>query len=61
MKLAIGADHAGFELKENVRALLFESGQEVVDVGTYDATPADYPDFAEPCAPCAMPVSHTTQ
>ena len=52
MKLAIGADHAAFELKENVRALLLESGQGVIDVGTHDATPADYPDFTE--AVCAM-------
>jgi len=47
MKIAIGSDHAGFELKECVRTLLLELGHEVVDLGTHDTTPVDYPDFAE--------------
>jgi RpiB/LacA/LacB family sugar-phosphate isomerase len=47
MKIAIGSDHAGFELKKRVRALLLELGHEVVDLGTHDTTPVDYPDFAE--------------
>lgn len=47
MKIAIGSDHAGFELKENVRALLRELGHEVIDLGTHDTTPVDYPDFSE--------------
>ncbi len=48
MKLVISADHAGFALKEDVRAYLEKKGHEVVDLGAYDGDhPDDYPDFAE--------------
>lgn len=48
MKLIIGADHAGFALKEDVRAYLARAGHELVDVGAYNGdSPDDYPDFAE--------------
>jgi RpiB/LacA/LacB family sugar-phosphate isomerase len=48
MKLAIGADHAGFDMKESVKKHLTELGHEVVDVGTNSADkPDDYPDFAK--------------
>jgi ribose 5-phosphate isomerase B len=48
MKLVIAADHAGFALKEDVRAYLAKKSQEVVDLGAYTGnTPDDYPDFAE--------------
>jgi ribose 5-phosphate isomerase B len=47
MKLVIAADHAGFPLKEEVRAYLAKSGHEVVDLGAFNAEPSDYPDFAE--------------
>jgi ribose 5-phosphate isomerase B len=47
MKLVIGADHAGFPLKEEVRAHLAKAGHEVVDLGAYNTEPSDYPDFAE--------------
>jgi RpiB/LacA/LacB family sugar-phosphate isomerase len=47
MKIAIGADHAGFELKESVKARLLEWKHEVLDLGTYSAEPVDYPDYAE--------------
>ncbi len=47
MKIAIGADHAGFSLKENLRQKLAEEGYEVVDLGTGSAEPCDYPDFAQ--------------
>jgi ribose 5-phosphate isomerase B len=48
MKLVIAADHAGFELKEDVRAYLGKAGHEVVDLGAYSGDlPDDYPDFAE--------------
>jgi ribose 5-phosphate isomerase B len=49
-KIAIGADHAGFELKEKVREWLTRSGFEHKDFGTYVAESADYPDFAHPVA-----------
>jgi len=49
-KIAIGADHAGFELKEKVTDWLKRSGFEYKDYGTYSAESADYPDFAHPVA-----------
>jgi ribose 5-phosphate isomerase B len=47
MKLVIGADHAGFELKEHLLQILREAGHEVRDVGTDSTASVDYPDFAE--------------
>jgi ribose 5-phosphate isomerase B len=48
MKLVIGSDHAGFPLKEDVRAYLATKGHEVVDLGAHSIDPSDdYPDFAE--------------
>jgi ribose 5-phosphate isomerase B len=47
VRIVIGADHAGFELKQRLVQELQEWGHAVVDVGTYDAEPADYPDPAE--------------
>jgi ribose 5-phosphate isomerase B len=48
MKLVIGADHAGFPLKEDVRAYLTKAGHDVIDLGAYNGdAPDDYPDFAE--------------
>jgi ribose 5-phosphate isomerase B len=47
MKLAIGADHAGFAMKEEVRGYLEQLDHEVIDLGAYNAEPSDYPDFAE--------------
>jgi ribose 5-phosphate isomerase B len=49
-KIAIGADHAGFELKEKVREYLERSGFGSKDFGTYSSESADYPDFAHPVA-----------
>jgi ribose 5-phosphate isomerase B len=48
VKLVIGSDHAGFELKEEVRANLAAAGHEVIDLGAYKVEPEDdYPDYAE--------------
>jgi len=47
VKLVIASDHAGFPLKEEVRAYLAKAGHEVVDLGAYNTEPSDYPDFAE--------------
>jgi len=47
MKLVISSDHAGFALKEDVRAYLAKAGHDVVDLGAYNDQPSDYPDFAE--------------
>jgi len=47
VRIAVGADHAGFALKQEVAASLRKQGHEVVDVGTDSTAPVDYPDFAE--------------
>jgi ribose 5-phosphate isomerase B len=48
LKLVISSDHAGFPLKEEVRANLAMAGHEVLDLGAYKEEPQDdYPDFAE--------------
>jgi ribose 5-phosphate isomerase B len=47
MKIAIGADHAGFELKEKVKQHLIEQGYQVDDNGTASNQSVDYPDFAK--------------
>jgi len=47
MRIAVGADHAGFQLKQNVAAYLRELGHEVIDLGTTSTEPVDYPDYAE--------------
>jgi len=47
MKLVIGSDHAGFLLKEEVRAYLATQGHDIVDLGVYNTEPSDYPDAAE--------------
>jgi len=47
MKIAIAADHAGFELKGIVKSHLEQIGHELLDLGTQDTAPVDYPDFAE--------------
>jgi|tagenome__1003787_1003787.scaffolds.fasta_scaffold20950521_2 ribose 5-phosphate isomerase B len=46
MKIALGADHAGFELKEKIKARLKEQGVAVEDEGTASTESVDYPDFA---------------
>src|SRR6202022_926178 len=47
MRIALGSDHAGFEMKGVLAKLLRELGHEVVDVGTNSTEAVDYPDFAE--------------
>ena len=50
MRIAIGADHAGFALKELLREQLAEGGDEVTDFGTDSEAACDYPDIAIPLA-----------
>lgn len=51
VKISIGSDHAGFDYKEKIRALLSSLGHEVKDFGTYSAEPpVDYPLFIRPTA-----------
>ena len=44
--VALGADHAGFPLKEDLKTWLISRGYDVVDLGTQSAESVDYPDFA---------------
>lgn len=44
--VALGADHGGYDMKQDLAAYLGELGYEVVDCGTYDTDSVDYPDFA---------------
>lgn len=46
LKVFLGSDHGGFELKEDLKKFLDESGYNVVDYGCYSADPVDYPDIA---------------
>ena len=48
--IAIGADHGGYKLKEEVKRFLEEKGIEVRDFGTYSEERADYPDIAKSVA-----------
>jgi len=48
--VAIGADHGGFELKENLRAYIAELGFNVRDMGAYNKNAVDYPEFAHAVA-----------
>lgn len=50
MKIAIGADHAGYNLKEQLIPVLKGLNCEIIDVGTHSAESVDYPDFAHPVA-----------
>lgn len=50
MKIAMGSDHAGFELKEAVKAQLEAAGHDVEDVGTHSPESTDYPPFAAKAA-----------
>ncbi len=49
-RIPIASDHAGFELKEKLRATLAEMGYEVEDVGTHSTASTDYPDYAHAVA-----------
>ena len=44
--IALGADHAGFELKEALKGWLIDQGYQVLDLGTHSAESVDYPDYA---------------
>lgn len=50
MKIALGTDHAGYRLKEAVKALLVSLGHEPVDFGTFSEEAVDYPKFVRPAA-----------
>lgn len=50
MKVAIGGDHAGYQLKEELKRLLIQLGHEVEDFGPENEESCDYPDIAHPLA-----------
>ncbi len=50
MKIAIGCDHAAFQLKEKLKPYLISKGYEIKDFGCYSEERADYPDFAHQVA-----------
>jgi len=50
MKIAMASDHAGFSLKEEIKALLTAKGHEVLDIGTYSEEPCDLSDFIYPAS-----------
>ena len=45
MKVALGADHAGFGYKDRIAQILRDRGYEIIDFGTHDDTPVDYPQY----------------
>jgi len=47
MRIVVGSDHAGFDLKTHIVTYLRDLGYQVVDVGTHSSAPVDYPDYAE--------------
>ena len=46
MRIALGADHGGFELKEEIKKYLEDNGHEIKDFGTYSTDSCDYADFS---------------
>jgi ribose 5-phosphate isomerase B len=46
MRIAVSADHAGFDMKQDLAAELARNGHEVLDLGTHSTAPVDYPDCA---------------
>ena len=50
MRIVLGSDHAGFEMKQNLLSYVRGLGHEVLDAGTNSSAPVDYPDFAEAVA-----------
>jgi RpiB/LacA/LacB family sugar-phosphate isomerase len=54
MRVVMGSDHAGFELKGQLLLFVEEQGQEVIDVGVHGPAPADYPDSAEAVAAAVL-------
>lgn len=54
MRIALGSDHAGFDLKEHLATWLAESGHAVYDLGTHSADPVDYPDYAAAVAKAVL-------
>jgi ribose 5-phosphate isomerase B len=54
MRIALGSDHAGYDLKEHLATWLAESGHAVYDLGTHSTEPVDYPDYAAAVAQAVL-------
>lgn len=54
MRIAVGADHAGYALKEHISSWLAESGHAVYDLGTHTTDPVDYPDYSAAVAQAVL-------
>ncbi len=54
MRIAVGSDHAGYNLKEHLASWLAESGHAVYDLGTHTSDPVDYPDYAASVAQAVL-------
>ena len=50
LKIGLGADHGGFEIKELLKSTIADLGHDFQDFGTYSSEPVDYPDYAHPVA-----------
>ena len=50
MKIVVGSDHAGFHLKQTLLESLRRKGHDIVDVGSHDPNPVDFPDIAKKVA-----------
>jgi ribose 5-phosphate isomerase B len=50
--ISLGADHAGYTLKEIIKKHLIDTGFEILDFGTFSKEPVDYPDYIIPAAEC---------
>jgi ribose 5-phosphate isomerase B len=50
IKIAVGSDHAGFNIKQQIKDYLQKEGYTLKDFGAYSDDPSDYPDFAHPVA-----------
>lgn len=46
MTVALGCDHAGWKLKEELKSWLIQAGHQILDFGTHSPEPVDYPDYA---------------
>ncbi len=54
MKIALGADHAGFELKEKIKEFLQDAGHEVLDLGCHSTDSVDYPVYGAKVAKAVL-------
>ena len=54
MKIALAADHGGFELKEKVKEYLQQKGYDVLDLGTHIEESVDYPNYGKACGEAVM-------